>query len=209
MFKHIIYQHPTKDTLAVMGLDYLNPSDVRKWTRPGKMQANNKSPIFTEPDGTEHRYDDGGLICPDDDLLFADDNSPVSTETTEEFVRRVADRHVPDGVAYEIIDTRTAVMPSDRIFRNAWKMNSGNVDVDMPKARVIHMEKIRGARDKKLTELDVPYMKALESDDNAKKNTIAAEKQALRDLPETFDLSACNTPEELVDAWPDDLERSV
>ena len=42
---------------------------------------------------------------------------------------------------------------------------------------------------------------------NAKhKKKIALAKQALRDLPQTFDLSSPVTPDELKAAWPDELK---
>ena len=52
---------------------------------------------------------------------------------------------------------------------------------------------------------DVEYMKALEADDGSAK-TIAAEKQALRDIPQTFDLIT-DTADELKEKWPEGLPK--
>tara|TARA_B100000315_G_C14569911_1_gene584940 strand:- start:1655 stop:2242 length:588 start_codon:yes stop_codon:yes gene_type:complete len=93
----------------------------------------------------------------------------------------------------------------DRYFRDAmmWDETSpAKCRCAMPKAEVIHMDRIRKVRDAELAKLDVPFMKALESGDTAVQQGIAAQKQLLRDLPQTFDLTVANTPEELKVLWP-------
>jgi len=50
-------------------------------------------------------------------------------------------------------------------------------------------------------------MKAVEADDGSHK-VIATEKQVLRDIPQTFDLTTKNdSPEELKQKWPDELPK--
>ena len=75
--------------------------------------------------------------------------------------------------------------------------------INMPKARGIQMDKIREVRNKELAVKDIEFMKALEADDDSHK-AIAAEKQVLRDIPQTFDLTT-NTAEELKEKWPTEL----
>ena len=75
--------------------------------------------------------------------------------------------------------------------------------VNMEKARGIQMDKIRLVRNAELTKKDIEFMKALEADDGSS-TAIAAEKQVLRDIPQTFDLTT-DTPEELKNKWPDSL----
>lgn len=75
----------------------------------------------------------------------------------------------------------------------------------MEKARGIQMDKIRQMRNKELAKKDVEYMKALEADDGSA-TTVAAEKKALRDIPQTFDLTT-DTPEQLKEKWPEGLPR--
>lgn len=77
--------------------------------------------------------------------------------------------------------------------------------VNLSKARGIQMDKIREARNKELVKKDIEYMKALEADDGSAK-TIAAEKQTLRDIPQTFDLTT-DTAEELKQKWPEGLPK--
>lgn len=128
----------------------------------------------------------------------------VADETSEGYEREM-ERLTAEGFAPVLIE-RSAV-PVSREFRNAWKVGSDKVDVDMPTARTIHMDRIRKARAKALTVKDVEYLLADEAGNATAKATIAAQKQALRDIPQTFDLSTAATPEELTALWPDGLER--
>ena len=80
--------------------------------------------------------------------------------------------------------------------------------VNMIKARAIHMEKIRAARNQELAALDVPFMRAVEAGDQGAQKRIGAKKQQLRDIPQKFDLKGSpDTPEVLMRKWPDILER--
>lgn len=130
------------------------------------------------------KNDDGscGIVIP----------SPKWAGTLEE----LAAKDVPAGKSWRIVDV-TAI-PQDRTFRNAWTDNepTPTVDVDMVKARDIHMDCIRKARDEKMKALDIEQLKGVD---------VAAEKQALRDIPQTFNLEVAATPEELKTLWPDEL----
>jgi len=77
--------------------------------------------------------------------------------------------------------------------------------INMPKAREIQMDKIREVRNKELVKKDIEFMKALEADDDSHK-AIAVEKQVLRDIPQTFDLTT-DTSEQLKELWPEGLPR--
>lgn len=108
-------------------------------------------------------------------------------------IEELAVKDVPDDIDYQIVDETD--IPSDRTFRNAWKEGQGKPEVDMPKAREIHMGRIRIDRDKKLTELD-------------KRNygsEFDAERQTLRDIPQSFDLEIATNPDELKALWPGEL----
>ena len=89
-------------------------------------------------------------------------------------------------------------IPTDRYFRNAWKDAAGRLDVDMPKAREIHRDRLRALRAPLLAALDTEYMRADEFPVNAQaKNIIARKKQALRDVTADPAIDAAATPEEL------------
>ena len=102
-----------------------------------------------------------------------------------------------------------SAFPSHRKFRNAWKQNDTQVAEDMALARPIHMDRIREVRNSELAKEDINFQKAIEADDNDTKAAVAAKKQTLRDIPQTFDLSAAGNGEELDALWPSELpERS-
>jgi hypothetical protein len=78
------------------------------------------------------------------------------------------------------------------------------INVNMTKARAIHLEEIRKVRNAELVKEDVTFMRAVEAGDTDTQATIATKKQTLRDIPQTFDLTT-DTPEELKAKWPDEL----
>lgn len=129
-------------------------------------------------------------------------NGQLRLETDEEFATRIAAEDVPFGLSAALLTTRD--LPAHRHFRNAWKFDFLNsaVTTDMPKARNIHRDRIRSAREAKLAQLDVDYMRADEQGNNSLKALIAAEKQALRDLPSSPAIDTASTPEELKATWP-------
>jgi hypothetical protein len=76
----------------------------------------------------------------------------------------------------------------------------------MPKARMIHMNRIRAVRDLELAALDVPYMRAVETGDNAAQAKISKAKQLLRDIPSDFDITTdVLSPVQLKNKWPEGL----
>jgi hypothetical protein len=97
------------------------------------------------------------------------------------------------------------LLPRD-LFRDAWEDSDGVLVVNMTKARVIHLAEIRRVRDAELVKKDVPFMRAVEAEDTDAQATIKAEKQALRDIPATFDITTdVDTPEKLKAKWPTEL----
>jgi len=77
------------------------------------------------------------------------------------------------------------------------------INVNMTKARDIHREKVREARNPKLASKDVEFQRALET--GADTAAIVAAKQALRDAPAAAAIEAASTPDELKAAWDTDL----
>ena len=75
------------------------------------------------------------------------------------------------------------------------------ISTDMTKAKAIHKDKIRVARQPKFQELDVEYQRAIEADNATKKTEIAAKKQALRDAPADSAIDAAKTEAELKEQW--------
>ena len=80
------------------------------------------------------------------------------------------------------------------------------VNVDMTKARAIHLEEIRRVRNEELVKDDVTFMRAVEDADTDAQATIKTKKQTLRDIPATFDITTdVDTPEKLKAKWPTEL----
>jgi hypothetical protein len=79
-------------------------------------------------------------------------------------------------------------IPTDRTFRNAWADTTPElvIDVDMTKARNIHLESIRLKRNAELAKLDVEAIKAQDMGNAETLAQIKARKQELRDLPATL-----------------------
>lgn len=93
-------------------------------------------------------------------------------------------------------------LPTDYTFRLAWRDTGQKIGIDMPQARNIWRDRMREVRADKLAALDADYLRADESGDVQAKRTIAAKKQALRDVTAHPDIEAAATPEELKKVWP-------
>ena len=74
---------------------------------------------------------------------------------------------------------------------------------DMSKAKNIHKENIRFAREEKLKALDIEFQKALETGSST--STIVAKKQALRDAPAATGISTAANPQDLKAQWDTDI----
>ena len=103
-----------------------------------------------------------------------------------------------DGVT---ADASSITIPSDRHFRNAWKLNGSVMAEDMTAAKVIFKDKIREVRKPLLEAEDVVYMKALEADDASAKTASVAKKKALRDAPAAKAIDDADTIAKLKAAW--------
>ena len=79
-------------------------------------------------------------------------------------------------------------IPADRTFRDAWADITPEltIDIDMAKARDIHLGRIRIKRNAELSKLDIQATKAQDIGDAETLAQIRARKQELRDLPATL-----------------------
>ena len=100
-----------------------------------------------------------------------------------------------------VADASTITMPSDRHFRNAWKLNGSVMAEDMAEAKKIFQDKIREVRKPLLEAEDVVYMKALEANDASAKDASVAKKKKLRDAPAASAISSADTIAKLKAAW--------
>jgi hypothetical protein len=150
--------------------------------------------IYTRPDGGI------SVLAPAAGARLAD-------ESEDDFVQRIILKDVPaDATDVRVIDA--SEVPKDRTFRNAWRQQANELAVDMPKARAIHMDRIRRARQSELERLDLEWMRAMGRKDQPAADVFEAKRERLRNIPQTFDLTGAATPEELGALWPADLPRS-
>ena len=99
-------------------------------------------------------------------------------------------------------------VPKDYTFRDAWV--PGNpakpVEVNLEKAKELWRERIRRARKRRLDALDIEFIRAEETNDEAKKTEVVTKKQALRDIPQDPRIEAAKDPDELKTIWHPELE---
>jgi hypothetical protein len=108
-------------------------------------------------------------------------------------------KDVPKDTPYKIVETIDIINE----FFDAYEFDQDKGAVlNIEKAKDIKRNQFRQARKPLLEQLDLEFMRAVETSNAAKKKTIAAKKQELRDvtaieLPDNVD--------ELVEFWPDIL----
>jgi hypothetical protein len=148
-----------------------------------------------------HVDPDTGVTC----VTRCVPSAKLAGETEEEFAERVATKL--ELTRYSIVDD-DPILDGDRTFRNALKCVDGVFSHDMTKARTLWMDRIRMYRDAELARLDVETIKAVGGGDDVRRAEVEAQKQILRDITATFDLSVCATTEQLKAAWPVEVPRS-
>jgi len=73
------------------------------------------------------------------------------------------------------------------------------IKIDMTKAKELHKNSIRIAREPKLAALDIEFQKALETSSDT--SAIVSKKQALRDAPADSAIESATTDAELKAQW--------
>tara|TARA_R100000329_G_scaffold141304_1_gene124059 strand:- start:354 stop:809 length:456 start_codon:yes stop_codon:yes gene_type:complete len=106
-------------------------------------------------------------------------------------------KDVPSGLDYFIIEDDD--IPKNTFFERAWKIVDGKIEMDITKAREVHRENIRNARQEKLAELDIEFQRALET--SADTSAIVAKKKALRDAPSDSAIDAAKDEAGLKAQW--------
>lgn len=127
------------------------------------------------------------LISRDDPVGFTEDDA----------VARALRNDIPeDAVSISVIDA--ADLPA-RDYRNAWAVSGGAIEVDMEKARALHLTVIRDERNALLDATDKLFLKASEMGDAAKVAELSILRQRLRDIPTDIadTIAAAKDPTEL------------
>lgn len=106
---------------------------------------------------------------------------------------------IPAGTAYKIIESDSI----NSAFFNAYEFNQKHGAVlNIEKAKEIKRNQFRQARKPLLEHLDVEYMRAVETSNAAKKKSIVAKKDELRNVT---DIELPDDVDELTKFWPDVL----
>ena len=105
----------------------------------------------------------------------------------------------------EVKEMDISKLPKDRKFRNAWESTATTVKENLAKSKEIHLERLREKRNKKLDELDKEEIKFMGQGKEVELAEVRAEKQRLRDLPDTIKLTARKVAD-LPAIWDDALD---
>ena len=163
---------------------------------------------YTDDNGTATEAE-GRIVFTGEDILL--DGVSIYSETSDEVLARRIGVWLGTGLlqpGYIVVEE--ADYPGGKVspendydyFFDTWEIVGGLISVNMVKARKWQGYRIRGVRDKDLSDLDVPFLRAVEAGDVAEQQRISGLKQALRDCPATVDLESATTPEELCKMWP-------
>lgn len=96
-------------------------------------------------------------------------------------------------------------LPCHKEYQDAWRLVDGAIEIDMDKAREIHIDILRQKRDDELIKLDIDSLRCLEESDYSGLEIVKRQKQKLRDMPDD-PIFNVDTFEELVRAIPAYLE---
>ena len=148
-------------------------------------------------------YEDGRITTT---LVNPDFTDPSQIEAVIVKVQGIIESESGSVIRHEYDPDLLPEPSDDQRFFDVWEWVGDAVVVNMPKARVLHMDAIRRVRNAELAKLDITYMRAIEAGDTDAQATIATEKQTLRDIPATFDITTdVDTPAALKSKWPAEL----
>jgi hypothetical protein len=114
-----------------------------------------------------------------------DDGVSIVIPSGEISIGEVIEKDIPND-ATNIFIINVADLPSDRAYRDAWKHDKGVISLNMERARVICMDKLRDERKPILESLDIDWMKAIGTKNETLADEIESKRQALRDMPITL-----------------------
>lgn len=83
------------------------------------------------------------------------------------------------------------------------------IKIDMEKAKDIYRDILRSVRKPRLEELDLEFMKSIESGNTALQAEISAKKQELRDLPADPIIDSVKKTSDFKNIFPDSLKPDM
>lgn len=130
----------------------------------------------------------------------------LPNETEDEFLDRVASSHpVTSGTVVRHVKMDYVPNPVHKDYRTARTLTIDNkIEYDMPKARNLHRDIVRGRREELFKALDKEAIIALTSPGNntAQMARINNDKQKLRDAPADPRIDAAQTLDQLISVDP-------
>jgi hypothetical protein len=123
----------------------------------------------------------------------------------KEYEDHVLSRSIPADVK-NVKPIEDHVIPGDREFRDAWKLNGDIIDFDLEAATAIQLDRVRLARTPFLEDLDTQFMLAIELQDDVKRAAVAKEKQRLRDITNGLKALKPKNIDEVKAAFPQELK---
>lgn len=136
-----------------------------------------------------------GSVLPSGAVWFSD--GIWAREPSDANIQDEISRAVPDALSWRRVTD--ADIPADRTYRDALRDDGETLAHHMPTAREIHLQRLRHERAAKLPQLDVAWMRHFAAGDVAAAAAIEAQKQTLRDMPQTLApvIAAAQTPDDL------------
>jgi hypothetical protein len=122
-------------------------------------------------------------------------------------LKQIAARDKPKDAKVHILKPSSVPLGAED-FLGAWRRHkNGTIAVDLDAAKSLRMDRLRPIRDARLAALDVAFLRALEEGRDTA--AIAAEKQALRDLPAKEKWKGVKTLEDIRAYMPELLKGTA
>lgn len=132
----------------------------------------------------------------------------ISSSDAPDGADEVAKWHANDQAQVTTIrEIQESDVPVHYQYKESWRDDGANIVPDMTVAKVIKMDIIRAPRDAELDRLDKDYNRAVGRKQTVEADAIEAKREALRNVPQTFELSTATTLEELHALWPAAVPR--
>jgi tRNA U34 5-methylaminomethyl-2-thiouridine-forming methyltransferase MnmC len=131
-------------------------------------------------------------------ITYPQENGQVAVVSlaTGVTVEEAISSSIPENTPYKIVES----LDIDDSYFDAYEFNpETGAEINIAKAKQIHLDKFRAARAPKLAKLDIDYMRALEVEDSVKASQIAIAKQELRDVTK---IELPDTLPEIKETWP-------
>lgn len=118
--------------------------------------------------------------------------SPTGEVSIEELIQK----HVDSSKPFKVCEHED-ISSLDGMFADAFQLDQNNITVNMKNATDVWRNLLRRERAPLMQQLDVQYMRALETNNSALASEIATRKQKLRDAPADARIEQASTTDEL------------